>query len=729
MQIEELKERILDLEQAREREHTLRLESDAILEGVKIICSNTDSGAAFVRLLNVLRSMVGAEHAFVLVKNEAGQVRAVASTLEAIVALNWNEDALFARVFAGQSALLYDVEKSVEWRGVSSELPIRVASAIHVPLPQRSGGMLVCVAAQPAFFRREHAQTLERFVPLVMQVLDIIEMNERLAREIDVRMQTETRLWSAHNLLECVLDSSPLGVFWKDVNSVYLGCNQRFAIMAQAGTPADVIGKTDLELWPDPRSERFRDEDREIMRTGIPLARSLEQEVTVQGRMLWVEKSKFPMRNASGAVIGIMGVVEDVSERVLAEEKKQNIEAHLREIQKLESLGIMAGGIAHDFNNLLTTIIGNADMALFDVAEDSPVREFLQEIMKAAQRATVLCEKMRACSGRSQYVLEKVDLATLVHESRGQIQSVLPAAGQAEFIAGADPVPVQVDGTQIRQAMLALLANAFEALEGKPGTVRVRTGRRLCSREMLAKCKSRDFLPDGEYAFLTVEDNGAGMDEEVLTRAFEPFFSTKAAGRGLGLPAVHGVLRGHKGAVCLESTPKSGTLVTLLFPLFRDDSLLQVADETGKSRGTILLVDDDPAVLKVGQKTFESLGFSVLGAAGGSEAIRLFRELTARKSPASLGSRALVQNIVAIVLDLNMPGMGGEATFRELVRLGVSVPVFFSSGFDAAPDLAGEFAGGIAGFIKKPYVSGELVRHLRGLSAPRREKDATHAGH
>ena len=247
-----------------------------------------------------------------------------------------------------------------------------------------------------------------------------------------------------------------------------------------------------------------------------------------------------------------------------AEAEKRAVEVRIAEAQKLESLTLLAGGVAHDFNNLLSAMLGNASLALYQSSPDSPVADRLREVQKAGRRAAELCQQMLAYSGRGRFMVEKLDLSKMVEEMSGLLQANV--SKKAELVRRlADDLPrIEGDASQLGQLLMNLVVNASEALADQPGTIEIRTGCYLGEHSL--EDLNGDPLPLGPYAFLEVRDNGVGMDEATRKRIFEPFFTTKFTGRGLGLAATLGIVRGHRGTLQVESRPGQGTTFRLFFP-------------------------------------------------------------------------------------------------------------------------------------------------------------------
>jgi len=405
-------------------------------------------------------------------------------------------------------------------------------------------------------------------------------------------------------------------------------------------------------------------------------------------------------------LIFIVGTVLDITARKRAEEERAKFEAQMQEVQKLESLGILAGGIAHDFNNLLMAILGNADLALLALSPASPARPNVEEITRTSLRAADLCRQMLAYSGKGRFVVSRYDLSEIVREMTQMLEVSVSKKAVLRYTFEADLPAVEVDATQMRQVIMNLITNASEALGDRSGYISVSTGVMECDRAYLAESYLDDKLPEGKYVYLEVADTGFGIDEETRRRIFDPFFTTKFTGRGLGLAAVLGIVRGHQGAIKVSSKVGQGTTFKVLLPARewalgeREPSPVPSVKPVSGG-GTILLIDDDLEVRDVGSQMLERLGFKVLTAAHGREGLKVFQECGGA--------------IDCVILDLTMPEMGGEEVFHELRRLRRDVRVILSSGYNEQ-DVIQRFAGKeLAGFIQKPYRVANLQEILNRI--------------
>ncbi len=407
---------------------------------------------------------------------------------------------------------------------------------------------------------------------------------------------------------------------------------------------------------------------------------------------------------SQGQIEGLRGIIVDITEQKQAEEERLKLDRQMQQAQKLESLGVLAGGIAHDFNNILTSILGNASLALEELPPLTPGRENLEGIEEAARRAADLCRQMLAYSGKGRFVIERLNLNDLIDGLVHLLKTSISKKAALNLHLEKGLPPVSGDATQMRQVIMNLVINASEAIGEQNGFVTVATGMMECSSEYLRSCWFHEpTLEPGYYIWLEVSDTGCGMNAEVQRRIFEPFFTTKFTGRGLGLSAVLGIVRGHNGALQVESQLGKGTTFRLLFPAVQADAVLVRKESTQsdhwKGKGRVLLVDDEQDVRTLGQKMLERLGFEVAVAANGFEALEIYKQRPGQ--------------FVLVLLDLTMPYLNGEETFRELCQIDPQVKVILSSGYSES-EVASRFAGErLAGFIQKPYSLQELRQRLR----------------
>jgi signal transduction histidine kinase len=386
------------------------------------------------------------------------------------------------------------------------------------------------------------------------------------------------------------------------------------------------------------------------------------------------------------------------------EERARN-EERLRETQKLESLGILAGGIAHDFNNLLTGILGNASLALDDAMPGSHLACRLQDVVQATERAAHLTKQLLAYAGKGRFVLQELDLSSQVREITALVHASIPRTVQLRLELAESLPCIEADGAQIQQVIMNLVINAAEAIpENHAGSVLVATGVQDVDAAYIRTALPGAEVAEGLYVTLEVQDTGVGICPDVVQQIFDPFFTTKFTGRGLGLAAVKGIVRGHKGAIQVHSTPGEGTTFKLLFPATRQEARNTTVSSASKkplvtTGGTVLVIDDEEIVRRTAQAALERFGYNVILADDGMQGLERFRELAA--------------DIDVVLLDMTMPVMSGEDTLRELRSIRPDVRIILSSGYNEAEAIRRFTGKRLAGFVQKPYTSVRLVEAVK----------------
>ncbi len=381
----------------------------------------------------------------------------------------------------------------------------------------------------------------------------------------------------------------------------------------------------------------------------------------------------------------------------------KELERRLLQKDKLESLGLLAGGIAHDFNNLLVGIMGNSSLALETISSNNPARPVLKDVILASETAANLTRQLLAYAGKGRFVIEPVDLSDLVRQISTLVQTSIPRSVQLRMEL-MDRLPcVEADVTQMQQVIMNLVMNAAEAIGEDQGTVLITTGVQHVDEDYIATVLVPAQISPGEYVSLQVHDTGTGMTQETMDRIFDPFFTTKFTGRGLGLAAALGIVRGHKGAIKVYSTLGQGTTFKLLFPATEQQAAAtpHPLPPQATMGETVLVVDDEQIVRRSAKAMLERHGYSVVLAENGKEAVDLYH--------------VLADKIDLVLLDMTMPVMGGEETFRELKTIRADVRVILSSGYNEV-EAVRRFAGkGLAGFLQKPYSALTLTEKVRAV--------------
>ena len=525
-------------------------------------------------------------------------------------------------------------------------------------------------------------------------------------RDITARREAELALAENRRLLDSMMDQLP-------------GMSVRCT--AGPGYPAIYISRGVERLTgyvaDDFFSERIRYEnlihpdDRPLVWPEILSATAARRPFQTQYRLRdrhgaehWVLELGHGLYHADGHLEFIDSLSIDITAQKTAEAGRLALERKLLDSQKLESLGLLAGGIAHDFNNLLTVVLGSASLARAELPREAAAESHLRQIETAGKRAAELCAQMLAYAGKGRFVVEPTDLNQLAEGLRSLLKiSVGQHARLAFNLAPALPA-VMADATQLRQIVMNLVINAAEAIGDRGGDISLATGLRAFDAAALAGSVTGAHCPPGDYVWLEVRDTGPGMTPEVLAKIFDPFFSTKFTGRGLGLAAVLGIVRGHNGALQVATTPGVGTTFRLLLPPVPGTPAGPAPEPSSppwQTAARVLVIDDDATVRAVATAILGSVGFTAESAADGQAGLDLYRAAPARYD--------------LVILDLLMPGLSGEQTLVELRRVRAEVRVLLMSGFNEGDLLARHAGGGPLAYLPKPFTRDGLRRAVRAL--------------
>ena len=535
-----------------------------------------------------------------------------------------------------------------------------------------------------------------------------------LALETTARKKAEEERGSAiaelqlqRRIFDTALSNTPDATYVFDRTGRFIYANR--TLLARLHRPlAEVVGKNFFELgYPLELATRVHQQIEDLVRTGVPV----QGETPLPARAGSTRQYEYifvPVFADSGEVEAVAGSTRDVTERKQAEAKEREHQEQLRESARLESLGVMAGGVAHDFNNLLTGILGNASL-LAETTQDAD-RPVAREIVLAAERAADLTRQMLAFSGKGHFVIDVVNLNALVLQNLTLLRASLSRSVSVELELNREACLVEADRAQIQQVIMNLLINASEAIGERPGEVAIRTtiaelaGSRFSPHMQVV-------IPPGRYAVLEVRDNGSGMASDTVKRIFDPFFTTKFTGRGLGLAAALGIVKGHCGDVEVISTPGLGTTFRIFLPASVRGSLAQKgpdSEATLRASGqTVLVVDDELTVRNTATTALEHRGFRVLVATNGAEALEVLRS---------------EPSISVVLLDLTMPVMTGEQAIPLIKAMRPSLPIILSSGFGET-EISNRFASsGIADFLQKPYSLAGIVSKVMHVLQSRQDR-------
>jgi two-component system, cell cycle sensor histidine kinase and response regulator CckA len=418
----------------------------------------------------------------------------------------------------------------------------------------------------------------------------------------------------------------------------------------------------------------------------------------LDGAYRWFRCCCSPVRDSEGRVAKWFGLFLDIQDEREAGET-------MRQAQKLESIGLLAGGIAHDFNNLLTGVLGNASLALRVLPKPSPARELVHDVVNASKRAAALTGQLLAYAGKGRFNIAPVNLSSLALDISGLLRASIPRKVAIQFELDPDLPSIQADASQLQQVLMNLVLNGAEAIGDNSGTVWVRARVREVTAEEIARQHSRFALTPGPHVEVEVTDTGSGIEPVNLNRIFDPFFTTKFMGRGLGLAATLGIVRGHEGSITVRSQVGKGSSFLILLPALAEAGASSTAPPTPTQQGggeLILIVDDEEVVRRAARAALQTAGYRTLEAEDGLAALDLFRRHG--------------DEIALVLLDMTMPILSGDEAVPHLMKIRPDAVVVASSGYGEL-EAQRRFEGtGVRGLLQKPYTSEQLIAMVSRLA-------------
>jgi len=518
-------------------------------------------------------------------------------------------------------------------------------------------------------------------------------------QDVTTQIRDEEDLRRSEKTLRLAQEAANIGSFDRNLRTQQSRCSEQllriFGYDPDTFDQASIGGQLRIDLvHPDDRAV-VEASYRRAIETGDK-ASVRHRIVRVDGEVRHLLSSAMLLRDSRGEPARLVGTSLDITDQVRSEQERERIETQIQQAQKLESLGLLAGGIAHDFNNLLVGMLGNASLAQLELEPDSPARQSVEEIENAAQRAADLTRQLLAYAGKGRFVIESVDASAVVTEMAALLRTAVSRNASIQLDLSSSLPGIEVDSTQFRQVVMNLITNASDALDDRPGLIGLRTGRQTLSTSYLDACVAGTNAEPGDFVFVEVRDTGSGMDAGTQRRIFDPFFSTKFTGRGLGLASTLGIMRGHRGAIHVYSEVNKGTAIKLHFPASTQAAapLAVPRESEWRGSGCVLVVDDDKAVRAVTRGLLQRRGFDVVEANDGDLALEIYGA-----DPTAFAM---------VLLDLTMPGRSGDDTFRAIRSIRADARVVLMSGYNEQ-DVTQLFVGrGLAAFLQKPFRAEEV---------------------
>ncbi|MFQ5518948.1 MAG: ATP-binding protein, partial [Mariprofundus sp.] len=515
---------------------------------------------------------------------------------------------------------------------------------------------------------------LNRRIDLVGQN-EITQLGMTFNRMLDTLAERDKNLHTQQRLMQVLLDAAPVGIWMLGMDRRVTFMNKAFAQAVGIPEQAFVDAEHYADLLPEEVASQCIESDERCFEMKA-LVTSQEHIPCVDGKTHIFDIVKAPLQNEQGEMTGLVGIAIDATYRLEADAEKEQMQKQVEHTQRLESLGVLAGGITHDFNNLLTSIMGSAALAEQKIMDDPAMgKEHLSRIVLSSEKAALLCKQMLAYSGKGHFIIKPVNLSSMVESVTSLLGVSIHRTIELKYRMSEQLPNIEADEAQLQQVVMNLVINASDAIGEMSGVISIATGVMHADAAYLSQTTDQSgiALDAGDYVYLEVSDTGCGMSQETQQRLFEPFYTTKFTGRGLGMSAVQGIVRGHHGAMFLQSEPDKGTTFRVLFPASAaitkgiSSSSEQLTD-AWKPAGSVLIIDDEEMIRETAAMMLEGIGFETLSAVDGLDGVEVYRQHQ--------------DKIAAVLLDMTMPKLDGHGCFRELKRINPQVKVVLSSGYN-----------------------------------------------
>ena len=518
---------------------------------------------------------------------------------------------------------------------------------------------------------------------------------DRLETEDREKQQAIQKLQESKKMRQLVIDAIPHAVFWKDRNSNYLGCNRKFAEDAGALRPEDIKGLSDFDLsWSRKEAALFRSQDQRVMDSNLPELHIRQVQTNARGEKYYLDTNKLPLHDNAGNVVGILCFYQDITQRLENADERLRLEKQLAQAQKMEAIGRLAGGVAHDLNNILASVINYPYLIMMDLPKDSKLMRPLKIIQASGERAAAIVQDLLTLARRGVTQKERLDLNMIINEYLQTPESLTLKTEhpRVNIRKQADSRDLFIEGSPVHlmQTLMNLTNNAVEAIPGS-GEVVITTHRQYIDKPL----DGYDTINEGDYAVLSISDNGMGIAKEDIEKIFEPFYTKKKMGKsgtGLGMSVVWGTVRDHNGYIVISSKPGKGTIINIYFPACRqgiEQAVNTAPEEDLMGQGqSILIVDDVPDQLEIASNYLRKLNYRVHTSKSGEQAIEHMKCRTAD----------------LLVLDMIMePGMDGLETYMKALEINPRQPAVIVSGFSESERVKKAQMLGAGAYLRKPY--------------------------